>query len=38
VRVKFAFLVEVEMKVSVFADWMPKNVVRNTMTKNGRRF
>jgi hypothetical protein len=36
--VKLAFLVEVEMKVSVFADSMPKNVVRNARAKNGSRF
>jgi len=38
--VKLVFLVEVEMKVSVFGDSMPKNVVHrpNMMAKNGSRF
>jgi len=36
--VKFAFLVAVEMKVSVFGDPMSKNVVHNTMAKYGSRF
>jgi len=30
--------VEVEMKVFMFGDSMPKNVVRNTMAKNGSKF
>jgi len=35
--VKLVFLVEVEMKVSVFGDLMPKNVVRNTMEKKWKQ-